>query len=138
LASIEEDAAAMQLFFKRTASRRRALPFIVAFLLVFQAGLAGLANGAAGSSVGLIAQICAVDSGGQSDDTSPPPCHHGGACCILQNNVLTEPDVGPAITVVLARIIVEERLSPQYRIDAVAAGPELEPQSPRAPPAKIV
>jgi hypothetical protein len=124
--------------FRRIAGKGSALPAVVALLLVFQAGLAGFANGAAGSQSGLLAQICAIGGMDQPDDSSAPVSHHGGACCILQNNVLTEPDAGPATVVILARVVEAARPSPQYRIDAVIAAPELEPSSPRAPPGQFL
>jgi hypothetical protein len=124
--------------FRRITGRRSALPAVVALLLVFQAGLAGFANGAAGSHSGLLAQICAIGGTDQPNDSSAPVSHHGGACCILQSNVLTEPDAAPTTIVILARVVEAARPSPQYRIDAVIAGPELEPSSPRGPPAHIL
>jgi hypothetical protein len=138
LARIQKHAAAMHYFFRRMALRQSALPAFVALLLLFQSGLAGLANGAAGSSFGLLAQICATDQAGQSNDSSTPASHHGGACCILQNNVLAEPAAGPTSIVILARIVEQARPSPRYRIDAVVIGPELEPLSPRGPPAQNI
>jgi hypothetical protein len=125
-------------FFRQIAARRSALPTVVVLLLVFQAGLAGFANGVAGSHSGLLAQICAIGQADQPNDSSAPVSHHGGACCILQSNVLAEPDAGPATVVILARVIEVARPSPQYRIDAVIAGPELEPSSPRGPPAQVL
>jgi hypothetical protein len=127
----------MRNFFKLTAIGRAAAPILIACLLVFQGGLAGLANGAAGSGSGLIAQICASGKT-NSDDPSKSIPHHGGACCILHHNIIAEPDVDPASIVVLARVAEATQPWPQYRIDAVASAPELASSAPRGPPTQIV
>ena len=126
----------MRDFFERGALRRAAAPVLVACLLIFQGALAGLASAAAGSASGLIAQICASGDSGSSDDSSKSVLHHAGSCCILQHNVLTQPDVDPESTVVLARVVELVTLSLQYRIDAVIAPPERAPSAPRGPPAE--